>query len=309
MEKRAIIELLKKPEYLKLYTIDELKNLSAQYPYFKQLKVLLLKKTQMVEPEEAKQILHKIATDTPNRSVLYNLLQQPIDNLPVQLEAKKKVVDVPLEVIRQVKAKRRPKKKNQQPIVEGKPVEEVERELQRLRLLANAKNKQKTKRKTLHGLNTSAVEKEVIQDLQKLRMNQATNQNDGDSNEVLLDSIRKKIERFSQNRNIKQSKPEDYSEEDIKKMLRNDKENLSEIYQFIEEDKDERLKKMPKMTAEEAAKNSSTKDLENPTETLALLYTKQGSKSEALRVYEKLRLKYPEKSVYFAEKIENLRNS
>lgn len=309
MEKRAIIELLKKPEYLKLYTIDELKRLSAQYPYFKQLKVLLLKKTQMVEPEEAEQILHKIATDTPNRSVLYNLLQQPIDNLPVQLEAKKKVMDVPQEVIRQVKAKRRPKIKQQPSVVETKPVAEVERELQRLRLLANAKNKQKQKRKTLHGLNTSSVEKEVIQDLQKLRMNQATNQNDGESNEILLDNIRKKIERFSHNRNIKQSKPDDYSEEDIKKMLRNDKENLSEIYQFIEEDKDERLKKMPKMTAEEVAKNSSTKDLDDATETLALLYTKQGAKGEALKVYEKLRLKYPEKSVYFAKKIENLRNS
>jgi hypothetical protein len=43
------------------------------------------------------------------------------------------------------------------------------------------------------------------------------------------------------------------------------------------------------------------------TETLAEIYLKQGYYYKALQVYEKLSLKYPEKSVYFATQIQNIK--
>ena len=42
------------------------------------------------------------------------------------------------------------------------------------------------------------------------------------------------------------------------------------------------------------------------TETLAKIYVKQGHYSKALKIFEKLSLKYPEKSVYFAQQIKKV---
>jgi hypothetical protein len=42
------------------------------------------------------------------------------------------------------------------------------------------------------------------------------------------------------------------------------------------------------------------------TETLAKIYTKQGKKDKALEIYNALRLKFPEKSGYFAALIQKL---
>ncbi len=305
MEKKAIIELLKKPQYLKLYSIDELQGLVHQYPHFKQLKMLLLKKTQMVQPEQAAQILPQIATDISNRSTLYNLLNKPIDNLPVQLEAtKNKVMPISQEVINTVKRTKKvrlPKRKKSQEVTN--PVEEVEKELIQLKLLAKKKAKQQKKTPSTN----QNIKEAVSQDLEKLRMN--TNFQTK-SEDALLDNIRQKIDDFNESRNLKTQTPksiENYSDEDIKQMMLTDKANMSEIYQFIEDREDERLQKDNILSAEEAAQNSSKQDMESVTETIALLYVKQGAVNKAIKVYEKLSLKYPKKSAYFAGKIKELK--
>jgi hypothetical protein len=44
------------------------------------------------------------------------------------------------------------------------------------------------------------------------------------------------------------------------------------------------------------------------TETLAKIYTEQGLYTRAIDIYEKLSLREPKKSIYFADLIQNLKN-
>jgi hypothetical protein len=80
---------------------------------------------------------------------------------------------------------------------------------------------------------------------------------------------------------------------------------------------DKFLEAQPKMPA--AKPNESGSNLESDelnkedhedfvTETLASIYAQQGYYKKAIQIFEKLSLKYPEKSVYFAAQIEKIKN-
>lgn len=55
------------------------------------------------------------------------------------------------------------------------------------------------------------------------------------------------------------------------------------------------------------SKNSNRDDEEWVTETLAKIYEMQGNSSKALKIYQKLRLRFPDKNDYFAGLIDNLK--
>lgn len=60
--------------------------------------------------------------------------------------------------------------------------------------------------------------------------------------------------------------------------------------------------------SEKAARESLLESEEFVTETLANIYLSQGHYSKAIRVYEILSLKFPQKNTYFAEKIKEIKN-
>ncbi|WP_051292691.1 hypothetical protein [Olivibacter sitiensis] len=79
------------------------------------------------------------------------------------------------------------------------------------------------------------------------------------------------------------------------------------IDRFIKEEPQITPPRADKITLENKARKSAEDESEFVSETLATIYIQQGLYHKAEETYSKLSLKYPEKSAYFADRIEDLR--
>lgn len=91
----------------------------------------------------------------------------------------------------------------------------------------------------------------------------------------------------------------------LEKLAQRKKEPQNIIDEFIQNQPTIDRKKEP--STQEDLSEKSVKEMEIVTERLAEIYVLQGLKDKAIEVYEKLILKYPEKNIYFAKKIEELK--
>jgi len=82
-------------------------------------------------------------------------------------------------------------------------------------------------------------------------------------------------------------------------------EKMSLINDFLKKQNIEKIKvETHNINNEDFSVKSSQENDDLMTETLANIYIKQNNFSKALNIFEKLILKYPEKSIYFAARIE-----
>jgi hypothetical protein len=105
----------------------------------------------------------------------------------------------------------------------------------------------------------------------------------------------------------------DNPEENPNDAVQTGKKSLEKKFRLI----DKFLEAQPKMPASKPNESVTPLDSEEPgkedhedfvTETLASIYAQQGYYKKAIQIFEKLSLKYPEKSIYFAAQIEKIKN-
>lgn len=278
MKKGTFISYVKKPSLLHAEEIPALQNIIAEYPYFQSAQLLLTKVFQEEENINFEKQLRKAAAYSANRKRLHALLF----------------------------SEHSPEKKSE-PTLSHKEEQEPE---------STNSNAGVSEQET-------ALEKEAEDFLNKQILTEAISSSilsevdentelEEESVEAIKDAQIDEVS-FKENDSFNEGEGHSfsawlnhYSDHEVKKPLW-----YSSPPKEVKRAKSYTKTNRPKQefySASKMAKLSVQEDGDLVTETLAKIYVAQENFEKAIKAYEKLQLKYPEKKVYFAGQIETIKN-
>ncbi len=299
MLSKELISYINYPSQLNEETIIELTLISERYPFFQTAQLLRIKNLFNISPESIKPALNYTAAYVTDRKVLYYLLH-PISAEPekeVQKSIEKEVKDTIGENISDTL-------KNQKDYLENSIDEEIE---------------------FTTGID---IKKEYGEGVKLDEYVVRITENGPELFELIekQDSEEKQTD-FNSDKPIKEEPQKEtiHTTDDIltiinkgipsEKIIDEQPINLSSSQQRNNSIIDNFIKANPKIKPADQISKQATDFSEDSvkendhliTDTLANIYVKQGNYAKAIFAYEKLSLKYPEKSAYFAEQIEEIK--
>ena len=315
MQAKEFINYIKNPNSLEKNSVKELQKLVNDFPYFQSAHLLLSLASKKWDASVYQKSLKKTAIVVTNRSHLFNLIQQfEISNTVIEdSDHQKLVVEEVLEPIDSTKELNI--LKATELLIENSDSEITETEFQ-----------QKTKPNAEEVLENEIAKQVVGAIVEKQMLNLSDTQlvfNQNKEPENFTDWLRliQKSNKQLSAENILDTNTENNS--DIKTRLEKGKiitqesalnkklKNLALIDKIIEKSPGQiKIKDDQKFySPEQNAKESLLENEHLVSETLAKIYALQGSVNKAVRAYEILSLKFPQKSAYFASLIQKLKNN
>ena len=315
MQAKEFINYIKNPNSLEKESVKELQKLVNDFPYFQSAHLLLSLASKKWDASVYQKSLKKTAIVVTNRSHLFNLIQQfEISNTVIEdSDHQKLVVEEVLEPIDSTKELNI--LKATELLIENSDSEITETEFQ-----------QKTKPNAQEVLENEIAKQVVSAIVEKQMFNLSDTQlvfNQNKEPENFTDWLRliQKSNKQLSAENILDTYIENNS--DIKTRLEKGKiinqesalnkklKNLALIDKIIENSPGQiKIKDDQKFySPEHNAKESLLENEHLVSETLAKIYALQGSVNKAVRAYEILSLKFPQKSAYFASLIQKLKNN
>ena len=315
MQAKEFINYIKNPNSLEKDSVKDLQKLVNDFPYFQSAHLLLSLASKKWDASVYQKSLKKTAIVVTNRSHLFNLIQQfEISNTVIEdSDHQKLVVEEVLEPIDSTKELNI--LKATELLIENSDSEILETGIQ-----------QKTKPNAEDVLENEIAKQVVGAIVEKQMFNLSDTQ--------LLFKQNKEPETFTDWLRLIQKSNKQLSAEnildvntdnntDIKTRLEKGKiitqesalnkklKNLALIDKIIENSPGQiKIKDDQKFySPEHNAKESLLENEHLVSETLAKIYALQGSVNKAVRAYEILSLKFPQKSAYFASLIQKLKNN
>ena len=315
MQAKEFINYIKNPNSLEKESVKELQKLVNDFPYFQSAHLLLSLASKKWDASVYQKSLKKTAIVVTNRSHLFNLIQQfEISNTVIEdFDHQKLVVEEVLEPIDSTKELNI--LKATELLIENSDSEISETEFQ-----------QKTKPNAEEVLENEIAKQVVSAIVEKQMFNLSDTQlvfNQNKEPENFTDWLRliQKSNKQLSAENILDINTDNNT--DIKTRLEKGKiitqesalnkklKNLALIDKIIENSPGQiKIKDDQKFySPEHNAKESLLENEHLVSETLAKIYALQGSVNKAVRAYEILSLKFPQKSAYFASLIQKLKNN
>ena len=315
MQAKEFINYIKNPNSLEKNSVKELQKLVNDFPYFQSAHLLLSLASKKWDASVYQKSLKKTAIVVTNRSHLFNLIQQfEISNTVIEdFDHQKLVVEEVLEPIDSTKELNI--LKATELLIENSDSEITETEFQ-----------QKTKPNAEEVLENEIAKQVVGAIVEKQMFNLSDTQlvfNQNKEPENFTDWLRliQKSNKQLSAENILDINTDNNT--DIKTRLEKGKiitqesalnkklKNLALIDKIIEKSPGQiKIKDDQKFySPEQNAKESLLENEHLVSETLAKIYALQGSVNKAVRAYEILSLKFPQKSAYFASLIQKLKNN
>lgn len=304
MNARKLYSYLKDQSQLEPNNLAEIEKLTKEFPYFQTAHLLYAISSKKNDASAFQRSIKKTAIVAVSRNHLYDLLY---NNKTIEIKEEVKPVKVQSDVV--ILELPEEKKIKELPILEDKKVVEetlVEKKEIDVPLTKEEKKvdiNEQVEREIKKDVVEAFVEKEIL------------HTNEAHKKEIRLPKdadfagwlkfIKEKNEEGVEE--VIETKVEDTETKEEK--LKKKAHQKSIIDKIIDSDpKAIRINKEAKFfVADQKAKESLLENEELVTETLAKIYALQGNINKAIRAYQILSLKYPNKSAYFASLIEDLR--
>jgi len=324
MNYSEIMNLIENPGLIKLANKEQLRELVKQYPYFQTAHILFLKALKDSNLEDFQEQLEKSSIHISDRDLLFNFLNREFESVKLNdpvAQLDKKEEQTPGKHKNKTLLKNKDVRRKINDSSEGMGANISETLASQIEF-SSVKNNTKLEypseiyfmEEERDGKNNiitieaepDSSEKDKEKDILDIEGNQSIEEKHVDENNSkeafeLLDSDAEVEERVP-------GQKDQSGAFDIRSYAGEDDIELKDdlISKFIEKNPRIKPKKIEESETADISQDSIKEDSNLLSETLIKVYIKQGLYGKAIESYQKLSLKYPEKSAYFASQIKIL---